>query len=176
MTSTHHALPKIVRSKRKTFKIFWILLTLASTSGCIYFETNIIRDYLQFNVITSTKIYHEVPMRFPMVTICGEASLQLPQKGNYFSMNCTFNNQICERKYYSIVDENNNHTCLRINGHSNDSMFSVNDGLAYGLNLELNFDRQNRTALKVPRSLEVFVHNNSLGNMKINYIYFKIFC
>ena len=142
----------------------WIFLLISSTAGCLYFEKRVINDYFEFNVITSTKYYREIPMRFPVITICSSTN-EHDISQNDISINCTFNSKLCNTKFFSVVHHNDKN-CLRFNEFKNETLYSVNGGILYGLNLEIDFYMKNESKLLMSDGLDISIHNNSLGNLK----------
>jgi hypothetical protein len=69
-TSTNHLTPKLFQPKNKITKLIWILFGLISTSMCFIFIFNSFKDYLEYDVVTSTRIFEQKEADFVRVTIC----------------------------------------------------------------------------------------------------------
>ena len=67
---TIHGLPKIIRSKFKILKLWWLTLTLISISLAILFIRQTLIEYFRYNVITEVCIVDVSEIEFPTITIC----------------------------------------------------------------------------------------------------------
>jgi hypothetical protein len=69
-SSTSHGLPNIARSDKFSVKILWVIFVLASTGLCALMVSRSITDYTRFDVVTKIRVYRDVPVLFPTITIC----------------------------------------------------------------------------------------------------------
>ena len=63
-------LSRATNTKYGIIRIIWLFCTLASFSVWTWFAIDIIMDYLEFDVITTTEINYKLKNNFPVVTIC----------------------------------------------------------------------------------------------------------
>jgi hypothetical protein len=70
---TSQALIRIFETKYFSLKLFWILCLIVCGSLCGYLVAQTFITYLSYPVYTTTTIVHEVPTKFPKVTICNTA-------------------------------------------------------------------------------------------------------
>lgn len=68
--STSHGFPRIFKTNRVMLKILWIFFVLLSTATCAFIITKAVMDYLDFNVTTKLRLVSQIPIVFPVVTIC----------------------------------------------------------------------------------------------------------
>jgi len=68
--STAYGLPKIFKSKRMFFKIFWLIYFLLGTIFCIYFTRKTIDNYYQYEVVSQRATIFPISMPFPAISIC----------------------------------------------------------------------------------------------------------
>jgi hypothetical protein len=69
-TSTNHLTPKLFQPKNKIMKLIWIVFGLISTSMCFMFIFNSFKDYLEYDVVTSVRVFEENEAEFVRITIC----------------------------------------------------------------------------------------------------------
>ena len=82
--STAYGVPKIVKSSRLFFRLFWMTFFLAGCATSIYFVYDAVMNYLEYEVITKIESVYEQPTPFPTVSFCpdnnqGFANLTLRQ-------------------------------------------------------------------------------------------------
>ena len=63
-------LPNSARSKIKIFKLIWLVVTILSSCACSVLIAQAIIEYLQYPVITTSRLLQEQQSVFPTVTIC----------------------------------------------------------------------------------------------------------
>ena len=87
-------LPNIVRSERRLVKFIWAVLLLLNCCVCIFLIIGTIREYLNYEVISTSRILQEEESIFPTITICNnnpfstDYSVQLIKQANLsFSTN-----------------------------------------------------------------------------------------
>jgi hypothetical protein len=69
-SSTIHGYSRIFQTDKWPLKILWLLFSLGSTGFLAYLVSKSIMDYLTHEVVTKIRVYNEVPLEFPTVTIC----------------------------------------------------------------------------------------------------------
>ena len=77
--STTHGVANMIKTHRTSVRIFWLCVFLGSLSGCTFFITNSIKDYLQYPVVTTVEVYNEVFSPFPAISICNLNTFQTPE-------------------------------------------------------------------------------------------------
>jgi hypothetical protein len=70
---TSQGLIRIFETKYFSLKLFWILCLIGCGSLCGYLVAQTFITYLSYPVYTTTTTVHEVPTKFPKVTICNTA-------------------------------------------------------------------------------------------------------
>jgi len=65
-----HGLPLILRTKRPSLRIIWLVCFLVSFTYCFYSVTDLISLYFKYRVVTSIKFFNTSPFEFPAVTLC----------------------------------------------------------------------------------------------------------
>ena len=68
--STVIGFTRIVRAETKLMKVFWVLMTLVSLAFGIYLTSGTIKEYLDYDVFTQTKIIQATSSLMPSVTFC----------------------------------------------------------------------------------------------------------
>ncbi len=63
-------LTRIVRAETRFTKICWVLMTLVSLAFGLFLTSGTIKDYLEYDVFTQTKIFHANSSLMPSVTFC----------------------------------------------------------------------------------------------------------
>ena len=152
--STFHALPKVVRSKNKILKIFWLLLFVGCTVYCLTQLRRHYINYFDYKVLTFVDYGYEIPTIFPAITICG-----ITFKLNMTLKNCTIYTGerslpvSCDSSYFLPAN---------VPGYYN-SCYILKNGLSYKENeTKLEFN-QNELGIKKGLKLEFFTFNNSIG-------------
>jgi hypothetical protein len=101
LASTSHGIPNIIKSDRKCLKIMWLILFLLSSSVGIYLVIQSFINYFNYDVVTSVKVFKEIPTEFPTITFfilrnnrrnISLSNLIVECKFNNF--NCNFSNDI----------------------------------------------------------------------------------
>ena len=70
LTSTAQGCQKIFQAKSIKAKLIWVIVFLGSFGGTAFFESKGLIDYLQYEVVSKTRVFKEIPSVFPAVTIC----------------------------------------------------------------------------------------------------------
>jgi len=68
--STVIGFTRIVRAESKLMKVFWVLMTLVSLAFGIYLTSGTVKEYLDYDVFTQTKIIQATSSLMPSVTFC----------------------------------------------------------------------------------------------------------
>lgn len=174
LTLSIHGVPSIFRTKRAFCKIAWLLLTLLFSGACIYFSTDCILDYLNYDTVTSISEITEQESEFPTISICQGKSLPNRDILPLNVLDCSFNgNNHCKYNYKYYFEQFIDHfygNCYRFNSGKN--FFNQNTtilkssipGLNFGLNLELALNTPNQY-----NELVVHLHNKSSPAYELYY-------
>lgn len=65
-----HALPQILTSESKIFKLIWTICLLASLGMCLYMVVRCVNQYLQYGCVTTQVYIFEEEVPLPLITIC----------------------------------------------------------------------------------------------------------
>jgi len=68
--STVIGFTRIVRAETKLMKVFWVLITLVSLAFGLYLTSETIKEYMEYEVFTQTKIIQATSSLMPSVTFC----------------------------------------------------------------------------------------------------------
>ena len=68
--STVIGLTRIVRAETKPMKICWVFITLVSIAFGLYLTSGTIKEYLEYDVFTQTKIIQALSSLMPSLTFC----------------------------------------------------------------------------------------------------------
>jgi len=93
--STSHGIPNILKSDRKCLKVMWLILFLLSSSVGIYLVIQSFINYFSFDVVTSIKIFKEIPTEFPAITFFILRNKKFNISLNDLIFKCQFNNIEC---------------------------------------------------------------------------------
>ena len=64
------AVPNIAKSSRHPEKCIWLALFVLSSGVCVFLFVGSIREYLKFEVTTTSRLLQDQRVKFPVVTIC----------------------------------------------------------------------------------------------------------
>jgi hypothetical protein len=70
---TSQAIIRIFETKYLSLRLFWFLCLIGCVSLCGYLVAQTFITYLSYPVYTTTTTVHEVPTKFPKVTVCNTA-------------------------------------------------------------------------------------------------------
>jgi hypothetical protein len=142
-SSTSHGYPNIFRTDKWGIRIMWLFFLLVSTGFCFYMVTRSIMDFLGYEVVTKIRVFNEVPIEFPTITICNinpfttSASLELFNqtfnnvKGSYSNdsdeVEDVFDRFLLAAKNPSYGDENRKALSPKLNDMVIDCEFSKNN-------------------------------------------------
>jgi hypothetical protein len=93
--STSHGIPNLLKSDRKCLKVMWLILFLLSSSVGIYLVIQSFINYFSFDVVTSIKIFKEIPTEFPAITFFILRNKKFNISLNDLIFKCQFNNIEC---------------------------------------------------------------------------------
>ena len=68
--STAIGFTRIVRAETKFMKVFWVLMTLVSLGFGLYLTSGTIKEYMEYEVFTQTKIIQATSSLIPSITFC----------------------------------------------------------------------------------------------------------
>jgi len=178
--STAYGLPKLFKSKRFFFKIFWLAYFLTGCIASIYFTVDLLNSYLEYEVIQKTEIITENEMTFPTITLCSDSfnNNNEPLKDIIQLCKFDFNNNDCQTnpdnyffKFYFYEFKGQN--CLQFNSGKNMSNHSIPI-----LNSTLGGDDQYGLSLffekLINTPMNIYIDDPSLPSF-INGIKYKIF-
>jgi len=103
-SSTSHGFPNIFRTNILILKLIWLAFLLIATGACIYMCTEAVLDYLDWEVLTKVRVYSEIPIEFPVITVCnlnpwtGNLSVDLMRKIYEEKNNKSFNESLTRIK------------------------------------------------------------------------------
>ena len=69
-SSTIHAIPNIIRNKSYFFKFFWTFWFIASSGVCLWFMSESIITFFDYEVVNKISAVNKMSIEFPTVTIC----------------------------------------------------------------------------------------------------------
>jgi hypothetical protein len=95
MSNIYVGLPNIIRNENKCLKFMWLILFILGSSGGIYTVIKVINDYLDYEVVTSIKVFNEIPAKFPAVTFYFLRNNQANISLNEILFRCYFNSLEC---------------------------------------------------------------------------------
>jgi hypothetical protein len=72
LSSSSHGLPNLFRSKRVSIKLFWFVCFIGSLAACSISIIQTVVQYIQFDVTTNYRVYHESTPVFPAITVCNK--------------------------------------------------------------------------------------------------------
>jgi len=121
--STAYGLPKIFKSKRIFFKLFWLAVIIAGSILTIYFTNESISNYLKYEKISKIEIIKEKQIQFPTITFCSKSFNKQTIQDSISK--CLFNKKDCIdqfQMFYSFLNEIN---CFQFNSGKNKSNHSI---------------------------------------------------
>ena len=133
LSSTFIGLPNIIRNENKCLKVMWLILFILGSSGGIYTVIKVINDYLDYEVVTSIKVFNEVPAKFPAVTFYllrnNKAKISLDE----ILVGCIFGDMSCNSSDFDTIQDKFGYISYKF--RNKNSFF---DGSFYGLIVYLN--------------------------------------
>jgi hypothetical protein len=158
LSSTFIGLPNIIRNENKCLKIMWLILFLFGSSGGIYTVIKAINDYLDYEVVTSIKVFNEIPAKFPAVTFYLLRNNKANTSLNEILFQCYFNSLKCNSSDFDTIQDKFGYISYKFK-----SKQSFIDGSFYGLVVYLNLTNipfyNNTYSLD---GLKLMIHNDSI--------------
>jgi len=162
MTSSMHALPQIIRTKRTSLKIIWILLLTVSCCACSYYVFDSISEYLQHKIVSQTISITELTPDFPTVSICNynDMIFKLEILSFYFNSADLLKDW---KNHFEMYNDTRYGQCYRFNsgknytGHFIPIKNSTSPGYYYGLDLRLFVETKHDYS-----RLKLFIHNHTV--------------
>ena len=96
--STAYGVPKLFRSKRLFYKLFWLAFILMGSGASAYYIWDAINSYYDYEVITKIESVYEQPMLFPAISFCPYTQFFFDNKSlTSILKQCSFNlDQSCQ--------------------------------------------------------------------------------
>jgi hypothetical protein len=158
LSSTFIGLPNIIRNENKCLKLMWLILFIFGSSGGIYTVIKVINDYLDYEVVTSIKVFNEIPAKFPAVTFYFLRNNQANISLNEILFRCYFNSLECNSSDFETIQDKFGYISYKFK-----SKQSFIDGSFYGLVVYLNLTNipfyNNTYSLD---GLKLIIHNDSI--------------
>lgn len=140
--STIQGIPKIFTSKRNSFRIMWVILSLVSTVFCAFFSTKSVLEYYNYETVTSIKTINEQQSEFPTISIChyNNTDFKFEILDFWFNIRELKNEW---KNHFELYNDTKYGVCYRFNsgknmsGHSIGIKNSTSAGIEYGLYLDL---------------------------------------
>ena len=85
-TSTGHGLPQIAKPENPYLTVIWTIFVTVAIGGCIYLTYLTIGQFLEFGVITTTKVKRETEI-ICYVKICSDTNI------NDMILDCYYQNR-----------------------------------------------------------------------------------
>lgn len=164
--SSVHGIQRVVHSNRKTIRNIWLIALLAATSGCIYFLTSTIIDYLNHDVITVSKSVENDEEIFPAVTICAEQKISFEE-----IIDCKLEKKSCDINAdfdrFQLNNLQNYSECIRFNKHDVNTVPKISSfiGLEHGFKIEILTNETNQYIVFVADN-----YLNSFQSVSANYL------
>jgi hypothetical protein len=103
--SSWHGIPRIASSKHIINLIFWVVLTMLATGGCVFFVFTSVNEYENYETIIHTRFHKEKSLNFPAVYICPSKDVTLEK----LIFQCLFENTDLNcRDYTRPIELTNN--------------------------------------------------------------------
>ncbi len=91
-----YGLSKIFTTKNKFFKTMWTVFVTISSICCVFFIYSSIRNFMQFSVVTQTKLVFNSTMEFPQIVICMDKNQVASNKD---IVECQFDREDCRKEF-----------------------------------------------------------------------------
>ncbi len=88
-TSTGHGLPQMAKPDNLFSRLLWTVFFFVAFAGGFFMIYQSMEEYLQYGVITTTKIKRETQMTMPAVTLCTDETSS--RNIHDIFLNCYFN-------------------------------------------------------------------------------------
>jgi len=131
--STAYGVPKLFRSKRLFYKLFWLAFILMGSGASAYYIWDAINSFLDFETVTKIETKFEQPLQFPTISFCpylgGEQRIFNNLSLNQIIKECWQNlDQDCTKnpnKYFEQFESFFHGKCFRFNSGKNISNHSI---------------------------------------------------
>ena len=151
--STSYGLPKVFKSKRIFFKLFWLAFMLVGGILSIYFTVESFNNYFKYEKILKTEIINENPMIFPTITFCSSSN-QFNKSIQDIIKVCSFNNENegCIENFQTFESKSVNFksNCLQFNSGKNHPILNSTVPKDWDYGLVLSF--------RTSQSLEISIY------------------
>ncbi len=91
LVSTTHGLPNAFKTNRIIFKIMWISFFVISTFFGVNTVIDIIKTYLNYEIVTKIDVITEIPTDFPAITIINQRNKKSNKSLKEMLILCNFN-------------------------------------------------------------------------------------
>jgi len=121
-TSTGHGLPRIAKSDNLFLGILWTVFFIVAFSGNSYMIYQSLEEFLQYGVITTTKIKTETEITFPALTFCSESNRKDQYNTQDMIMKCKFGplGEDCKMTNLSVYNNwAERYNCFQLNNGVN---------------------------------------------------------
>ena len=93
-------LQKLLKTNRLIFKVMWATFTTLATLGCINFIVSSFQNFLNYNVVTETKMIYNDSLVFPQIIFCKDNN---KPDNDYTIIECTFNRINCTADFDTVA-------------------------------------------------------------------------
>jgi hypothetical protein len=156
LVSTTHGLPNAFKTNRIIFKIMWISFFVISTFFGVNTVIDIIKTYLNYEIVTKIDVITEIPTDFPAITIINQRNKKSNKSLKEMLILCNFNLEECNENDFDMIMDNYGYVSYRFRKKK-----SYTPGMQYGLQLLINL--QNISCEKCYLDgLRLVVHNHSI--------------
>ena len=164
---TIQGIPKILTSKRKSFKFMWLILLIGSSLSCAYFVSKCFVEYFNYEYATSIKTIVDMPAIFPTVSICNYDDPKFEMNIIYLELGLNpLNNW---QKHFELFNDSIFGRCYRFNsgldytGNVIPLKNLTSSGYHYGLKLDIYIGEQKKDF----RQLIVYIHNSTQAPLSL---------
>jgi len=155
--STSHGLPNIIKTDRKCLKIMWLIFFLLSSSVGIYTIIQSFINYFNFDVVTSIKVFKEIPTEFPAITFFILRNKKANISLNDLVVECAFSRFSCNISN----DISINRDKFGYISYTFKSQSAYIAGSVYGLQMGLNLQNISFDDTAVRDGLRIIIHNKT---------------
>ena len=141
LSTTAHAIPKIIRAKQNWLKLFWTILLISSATGCFILLVNDIKNFFDREVVTQITVNNEISSEFPSVKICNKNYNYYDKEFENSSLN---NSSSYENSFYESTFKLSIISCGFNSRNCSPEDFLINDDISFGKCLSFNI-RKNQT-------------------------------
>jgi hypothetical protein len=157
LDSTSHGLPKIIKSETTCLKIMWLVLFLLSSSVGIYLVIQSFINYFSFDVVTSIKVFKEIPTELPAITFYILRNKKVNISLNNLIYKCEFNLIDCNiSKDISINKDNFGYISYTFR-----SQLTYFGGSYYSLRIGVDLSNISFDSATTLDGLRIIIHNKT---------------